>query len=480
MKTSPAKAITLLVLSLLIATTGTASSALFHADASGDFAASIYLPLVLRDFPRTEVYGAEISNSNISDETISKLADDGGIYWLRYTAFRWDLIEPVKTTPRTYNLAGIDESGLKLAADEGLNIIASIRFSPSWARSAPSLCSQINESNLNDFAEFLGYVVKTYSAPPYNIHYWELGNEPDVDPSEVPTDSIFGCWGDKDDPYYGGSYYAKMLKAAYPAIKAADPQAKVLIGGLLLDCDPTAPANCTTNNRAKAGKFFEGILMGGGGPYFDIVSFHGYTYYNTQNKGNPVALEAQFPSWAARGGGVMGKVNFLREVMAKYGITRPIFLTEGALLCSNNDASCANSDYLQAQADYLVWLYVRNWAEGLSGTIWYTFDAPGWRYSSLLDGNQMPKPAYNALKALTQELKGAKYQKKITQYSGLQGFEFALSDKRVWMLASVDNNAHTISLPAGYVSAHDKYGALITPSNNQLSVLSPIYVELTP
>ncbi len=54
--------------------------------------------------------------------------------------------------------------------------------------------------------------------------------------------AIFGCWGDPNDKtYYGGEYYAEMLKRAYPAVKAANPQAIVLNGGLLLDCDPRYP-----------------------------------------------------------------------------------------------------------------------------------------------------------------------------------------------------------------------------------------------
>ena len=39
-----------------------------------------------------------------------------------------------------------------------------------------------------------------------------------------------------NDPYYGGGYYAEMLKIVYPQIKAADPEAQILIGGLLLFC----------------------------------------------------------------------------------------------------------------------------------------------------------------------------------------------------------------------------------------------------
>jgi hypothetical protein len=80
-------------------------------------------------------------------------------------------------------------------------------------------------------------LVARYSVPPYNVKYWELWNEPDVDPALaglIGGDIPFGCWGDSTDPYYGGGYYAEMLKAVYPRIKAADPQAQVARGRIAL------------------------------------------------------------------------------------------------------------------------------------------------------------------------------------------------------------------------------------------------------
>jgi hypothetical protein len=41
-------------------------------------------------------------------------------------------------------------------------------------------------------------------------------------------------WGDISDPYYGGRYYGEMLMAVAPAMRAADPQVVIWLGGLLL------------------------------------------------------------------------------------------------------------------------------------------------------------------------------------------------------------------------------------------------------
>jgi hypothetical protein len=326
----------------------------------------------------------------------------------------------------------------------------------------------------------LGALVKRYSQPPFNIKYWELGNEPDVQPSLVPTDSVFGCWGEPEDDYYGGEYYAAMLQRAYPAIKTADPQAQVLVGGLLLDCDPTDPP---AGKDCKPAKFLEGILRAGGGNYFDIVSFHGYPQYDgsSSNFGS-LYYDEHFPSWEARGGVVLGKVDFIREVLARYGHNKPVMHTEGSLICSESNPNCnpPGAGFYESQADYVVWLFVRNWAAGLKGTIWYQFTGPGWRYGALLDGNQLPKPAYYALDFLTQELDAATYIKEITQYDALKTFEFSAPGKKIWVMWAPDQVPHSVPLPSGANTVYDKYGHDITPPVGQIAVSSPVYVEFAP
>ena len=77
-------------------------------------------------------------------------------------------------------------------------------------------------------------VVERYGSPPYNVKYWELGNEPDAAWQHIASDSVFGCWGDVNAPFYGGQHYGEMLKEVYPQIKSTDPDAHVVVGGLLL------------------------------------------------------------------------------------------------------------------------------------------------------------------------------------------------------------------------------------------------------
>lgn len=436
-----------------------------------------YLPLMVNRYPWVTSFGSQIKY--LTNPEIANFAQDAGLNWARIDAFNWAEIEPVNTNASGYNWSSVDETTLRVANERGMKVIAVVRGTPSWAQKVqPYTCGPVKEAALADFAEFIKDLVKRYKEYPYHIEYWELGNEPDVVYSpELGYDSVFGCWGDASQTYYGGEYYAQMLNVIYPAIKSVDPDAKVLIGGLLQDCDPTFDKTCHT------GKFFEGILRNGinqRGDNFDIVSFHGYVPYSGSSKG--LQFDEHNPKWEHRGGAVLGKVDFLRFVMGKYGISKPIIHTEAALLCPEyNVTDCANPDhrFYESQADYVIWLFVRNWVNGVLSTIWFTFDGPDWRFGSLLDETQTPKPAYNALKFLTQELNSASYSKRVLENTAVAGYEFTTNDKKIWVLWSPDESPHTVTFSATAKKAFDKYGTEISITGNQITVNNPVYVEFS-
>lgn len=431
----------------------------------------IYLPLVTYRYPRPPtVFGVEMTS--FTTTRIAR-AKDARVYWVRNFSFSWASIEPVRTATPTYDWTVVDEAGLIEAAANGLTVVATVKFTPNWAQKYPSVsCGPVAVDAIDEFAQFMGNLVARYSAPPYNVKYWEIGNEVDVDPDIVPPDNIYGCWGDQDDRYYGGGYYADMLRQVYPAIKAADSRATVVIGGLLLDCDPTNPP---PGKSCKPSRFLEGILLNQGGAYFDVVSFHAFAVYS----GGQI-LEMS-PSWSARGGVLLGKIDFLREVMASYNVDKPLMITEASVFCPEGGVECdpVSNGFLEAQADYITWLYLRSWAQNITGVIWYTLEDSGWRSSGLhLSG--LPKPAYYAYQFAAKKLDDASFVRPLSQYSGLSGYEFRSSGKRIWVLWSPSRSNTLFSLPAGVTNVFDKYGDTITPVSGQISVNSPVYIELSP
>ncbi len=411
------------------------------------------------------------------DDTILSLLSDSGARIVRYNGVLWSDVEPQEGQYNWAALQPLDNAFQELAA-RGIDVILIVRSAPPWAQKVPgSACGPVSQEKLGAFADFMAELVRRYSVPPYNVKYWELGNEPDVDVNMMPGDSVFGCWGDAADPFYGGGYYAEMLKAVYPAIKAADPDAQVLIGGLLLDCDPENPPEGKT---CKPTRFFDGILEAGGADYFDIVSFHGYPPYVQQS----LNLDREYPNWAARGGVVVGKINYLRDTMQLYGVEKPLFLTEGSLLCPEwNQGECVPPDdrFFEVQADYVVRLFVRNWAMDIRSTIWYQFEGSGWRYCGMVgEDADNPNPAFRAFRFLNQKLDGMNYVGDAPLPEEVAGYIFEGDGRQIWVIWSVDETPQMVDVPPGVLGVVDKYGQEIPASETQLTVSSPVYVEVVP
>ena len=421
-----------------------------------------YLPITLRGYPPPPpVFGVQVHRLDASSGF--DRVDDLGAYWLRYHAFPWDAIE---ATQGEYDWTVVDEAGLQQAYGQGLRVIGIVQYAPTWAQKHPgSYCGPIREDALDDFATFLTALVERYKDPPYGIKYWELGNEPDMPVWD--NRSPHGCWIEDDNPITSGGYYAEMLKRAYPAIKTADPQAVVLIGGLALVCDPDNPR---PGWDCEASRFLEGILAGGGGPYFDAVSFHAYAWY-TGELGRMVNL-----NWT--GGedvhttALPERVNFVRTVLARYGEEdKLLFNTETALTCTEDTDDCR-----ETQAMYAVRAYAEAIALGMQGQIWYAMINDGWYYTGLLQGSDLdPKPSFSAYRTAAGYLSSARYLEPVG-YSGLEGYRFRAADGHlVEVVWASDGATHTLQIPSG-AAAYDRYGVLIASSGTVQVGYAPIYI----
>jgi len=186
--------------------------------------------------PELSFLGVEIAS-----EKDLELVDQLGPFWARRNGILWHEIESIEGQRDWDVLSGI-ETELKTLSEKNREVILVVRGTPVWAQKTQGYyCSPIKEDKLEAYGEFISELVTRYSVPPYNVKYWELGNEPEVNSEGVLPDMMFGCWGDPEDDYYGGEYYAEMLKVVYPVIKEADPESQVVFGGLLLNCDPDDP-----------------------------------------------------------------------------------------------------------------------------------------------------------------------------------------------------------------------------------------------
>ncbi len=413
-----------------------------------------------------------IESSDITSPTNLNLIAGAGAAWTRFSVLEWDQIEPQKATPPQYHWEAANESGMRLAKAAGLQLIAVVKFAPAWAQKTPGeACGAISPEAVERFALFVTEAVRRYSQPPYSVKYWEIGNEVDVSPQVVPPHNPYGCWGDSADAYYGGGYYAEVLKAIYPEIKQADPQAQVLVGGLLMDCDPLSPPK---GKDCASSLFFEGILKNSGGGYFDGVSFHAYDYYMGSQYGHP--------GWntdsTTGGPSFVRKAAYLNELLQRYNHPEKyLVLSEVALLCggSGDEPYCKTDDYFRTKRAYISQVMALAQAGGLRAAVWYSLE--GWRASGLKQDSQDSQSAYRAFQFSAALLDGAAWVGERELYPQVKILEFVKNNQRYWVMWSQKENGVTIDLPKTPAVIYNALGEEL-PVNTSLALnFETIYIK---
>ncbi len=296
--------------------------------------------------------------------------------WIRPNALWWADVEP-EPGLRNWTAVANLEADLLTASISGHTVMLMVAGTPSWAQQRPGYeCGPIQAHALDDFGRFMADAVERYSAPPFNVIFWEIWNEPDISSALVSPTSVFGCWGDETDEFYGGRVYGEMLAAIYPRMKAANPAVQVMVGGLLMDCDPALCASRTS-------KFLEGVLVQHGGDFFDGVSFHAYDYFVGDVGG--YLNRVWDSSWNTSGPVLIKKARYLVEMMAAYGVTGKFLAdTELSLLCPFN----CDSVFEETKSAYLVQAYAA--CPGRRMMPWWAMSGMTcgslklWRSSSLL------------------------------------------------------------------------------------------------
>ncbi len=403
--------------------------------------------------------------------------------WVRGISISWQDVEPVPGARNWYVLAGT-ETEMITAAENGLTPIILLQGAPVWARLDPDYaCGPIHPDHLEFFAAFLSELVARYHQAPYRVKFWEIWNEPDVGIGLVRSASGFGCWGDAADRFYGGGRYAEMLKVVYPIVKSADPEAQILLGGLLLDCNPTnPPENPLGSGEYKdcsSSEFLRGVLENGGGDFFDGVSFHAYDYYYGEigQYGN----SNWHSIWNENGPVLVSKSRFLKALLSEYGVGDKLLLnTESGLLCgtTGKEAPCLTETFNNTKAYYLTQAYATALAEGLQANIWYSFR--GWRASGFVRVNLEPLPVYDAYQFSASQLTGAMFIDELPIDPGVRVLAFEQAGKPLWILWSLDGNTHPILLPDRPAAIFDVFGTEQTLSRAVDATLSPLFIVWEP
>ena len=173
-------------------------------------------------------------------------------------------------------------------------------------------------------------IVRRYQG---KINTWELWNEPNLNQFWSPQPSA--------------ADYVKLARMAYPAIKQANPNSTVLLGGLGGQGDEVDVASDL---------FLAKVYQAGGRPFFDAVAVHQYPAINGASDGSRATM-------------TLGDTKRVRAVMDAHGdVGRQLWLTEvGAMTGGQYAVSPARQAQLLRDA-YALWLTIP--PRGVA--FWYT------------------------------------------------------------------------------------------------------------
>lgn len=317
------------------------------AGTSGDVVYGMADPELIGDTPSAAVQTLEEMKA-LGATTVRV---DASWYWGQPTktgGFQWAPLDRVVTA--------LKQVGMSADLD--------INQTPTWAGVSGADNSRWAEpASPAAFAAWAGAVASRYGSQ--GVKYFEIWNEPNTQ----------GAWEPKPDP----AAYTADLKAAYSAIKAADPSAIVLTGGL-------APAGNTATSYDPR-TFLEDIYAYGAKGSFDGVGDHPYSYPATPD---------EFESWS--GWSQMSQTSpSLRSIMAGNGDSaKKIWITEyGAPTLGAYSVGEAGqkTELLQAiaQVKNLSWIgsfFIYTWAD-VTADLYNGF--------GLLTSGNTKKSAYSAV-----------------------------------------------------------------------------------
>jgi hypothetical protein len=220
------------------------------------------------------------------NRTISAL-EEAGTQWIRLD-INWRTTERSEGVYDAGELAMTDHA-MELAEHAGAKIIMAVSETPEWASGSTEVNTPPRD--MADYADFVGDMAARYRG---RVEGWEIWNEPNH-----PR-----FWS----PGPNAAQYAQMLKAAGPAVRAADPATKVVFAGL-------------AHNDYL---YLEQVYAAEPdiGDYFDVMATHPYT-----QSGQSPAIVDRAPD------GRMTPMSFLafkevRSVMVSHGDVKPFWLTE--------------------------------------------------------------------------------------------------------------------------------------------------------
>ena len=411
------------------------------------------LPLLSNNYvfvSRPNAFGLQMPGNTGAANPHYEYMAGSGASWIR-VPFQWKIIEPVLHNPAQYNWNSADTfTQAARPSQGGLKFIVTLGGNPDWASSLLN-GPLYDPVGINAYAAFVGAAVERYDGDGIDdapgspvVNYWEIYNEPDRGRYDSER-----RWG------YDGDKYAELLEVLYPVVKAANPNAQLVFGGIAYDYFQ----NSDGSGGPFVRQFLDDVLAAGGGDFFDIMNFHFYPAY--------------WWNWTSpQSPGLLEKANFIKDKLAFYGFpNKPHLITEAGW--HSNYHPVIPSDE-ETQARYVVELFTQAFAAGSEAMVWWQLHDPldAWIWMNGLTtlGDHSvppdPKPSYTAFQTAVNELGTADFHRILsdaeTGSSSLEVYEFHDSIRSRTVFVAWTDPIHTtllrpLRLPAPVAVVRNMY-----------------------
>ncbi len=343
----------------------------------------------------------------------------------------WEVVEK---EPGVYDFSGSDEL-VEAASAEGLRLMFILDYGNRLYGPSRAV---VDDTGRTAFANFARAAATRYRGRGV---LWEVWNEPN-------SPFFWSGRGRGPDP----SAYAQLVATTVPVVRAADPSATIFAGAVLAGI----PAAFTLLGAIPHLQFLEGVFTAGVLPLIDGVTVHFY------REGPPESVSAD--------------VAAVRALMRQHGPEKPVISGEWGYSSYDPHAPATGFNFLPAvsqdqQATYVARMILTNFSLGLPLSVWFkdrdeTNASPGniEHHWGLLTGNLSPKPAYFALRTLS-ELAGEGTLSQRAPYGpGTHGLVFDTPRGQVTALWSESPTEWRLTLLGRNSRIFDRDGREVTPA----------------
>ena len=308
---------------------------------------------------------------------LDRVVSSTGARWLR-EVFDWAAIEP---SPGHFDFAYYDHF-MRLAARRGEHVLPVLYDTPAWAGTAPTAIP----SDPAAFGRYVAAVVGRYGAggsfwqrnhtlAGSAIHTWELWNEP------------YSATGDDND--YDPAAYARLVRAAAIAGRAADRDARFLMAA------ETQSSLVDGRWRSWVDSLYAAVPDLDA--YFDGVAVHDYG----NAFGTPAPMVAGRPY---TGVDDVRRIEEIRREFLAHAADKPFWITEAGWSTCRGDAICVSDAQQATDLASLFDLIHDSWSGWVKAAFIYSY-ADGTDPRSTLGGYGLtaadgaPKPALAVFRA---------------------------------------------------------------------------------